>query len=381
VLEPFKSSAPFTMGVELELQLVNRRDFDLTRGAESLLAALAGSPRASAVKPEITESMIELNSAVHQEHGALEADLADIRDALCAAAAKLNIGVSGGGAHPFHRWAERRVFPAERFAELSELYGYLAKQFTVFGQHVHIGCAAGDAAVRLTHGLSRYIPQFIALSAASPYVQAEDTAFDTARLHAVSVFPLAGHMPAVESWTEFERYFERMASFGIVRSMKDFYWDIRPKPEYGTIELRVCDTPLEIETAAAIAAYAQAICAWLAEEPVSSSIADQYLVYGYNRFQASRFGYAARVVDHDAKQLVSLRDQLLATLERVRPHARKLGGERAIELLARRAHMESNGARWMREAMSRHGSLGDLVGSMCVRWSGAKDAAPTRARP
>src|SRR5690606_12768275 len=160
--------------------------------AESLLAALARSPRARNVKPEITESMIEVNSEVHTRHESLLRDLIEIRGELTAAAERLNIGIAGGGAHPSHPWAEPRPFPTERFSALSELYGYLAKQFTVFGQHIHIGCASGDAAIRLTQQLARYVPHFIALAAASPFAQGEDTAFDSSRLHAVSVFPLSG---------------------------------------------------------------------------------------------------------------------------------------------------------------------------------------------
>jgi carboxylate-amine ligase len=217
------------------------------------------------------------------------------------------------------------------------------------------------------------VPQFIVLAASSPFSQGVDTAFATSRLHAVSAFPLSGHMPAVETWHAFEAYFERMASFGIVRSMKDFYWDVRPKPEYGTIEIRVCDTPLDIETAAAIAAFAQALCAWLGQDTATHDFADQYHVYDYNRFQACRFGYGAEVVDVQSRTLVPLREQLLQTLEAVLPQARSLGSEAAIALLRERARSQSNGARWMREAMQRYGSLADVVRDMCAYWAHAKD--------
>lgn len=386
MLNPFCAGEALTMGVELELQLVNLRDFDLTRGAESLLAALAKSPRADCIKPEITESMIEVNSAVHTSYRALLRDLDDIRAEICAAAEKLNIGVAGGGAHPFHHWAERRIFPTERFSAISELYGYLAKQFTVFGQHVHIGCASGDAAVQLIHKLAAYVPQFIALAASSPFSQGADTAYASSRLHAVSAFPLSGHMPPVTTYAQFERYFDHMASFGIVRSMKDFYWDIRPKPEYGTLEIRVCDTPLDIETAAAIGAFAQALCAWLAEQPCASAWEDEYHVYGYNRFQACRFGFDAEVVEVGSKHLVPLREQILKALDAVASHAHDLGSSEAIALLRERTAAANNGARWMRDSLVREGSLADVVRDMCGLWArpaldagagnGASEATP-----
>ncbi len=247
---PFKLSQPLTLGIELELQIVNSRDYNLTRGASDLLGALAKSKHPGDIKPEITESMIEMSSSVHERHVKLVAELRTMRDAVAAAARKLNLGIAGGGTHPFQRWNDRRIYDTERFNHLAGLYGYLAKQFTVFGQHIHVGCADGDEAVYLTHALSRYVPHFIALAASSPFQQGEDTLFDSSRLSVVNAFPLSGTMPLVRSWEEFEAYFSRMQGFGIVKSMKDFYWDIRPKPEFGTVEIRVCDTPLSVDRAA-----------------------------------------------------------------------------------------------------------------------------------
>ncbi len=374
MLPAFRAGVAFTIGVELELQLVNLRDFDLTRGAESVLAALARSPHARNVKPEITESMIELNSDVHLRHADLLRDLSAIRDALRAAADKLNIGVAGGGAHPFHHWAERRIFPTERFSALSELYGYLAKQFTVFGQHIHVGCASADAAIRLTHELARFVPHFIALAAASPFSQGEDTAFASSRLHAVSAFPLSGQMPRVPDWAAFEDYFARMARFGIVRSMKDLYWDVRPKPEFGTIEIRVCDTPLDVEMAAAIAAFAQTLCAWLTEQPAAERAEHSY-VHDYNRFQACRFGFGAQIADIESGRSLDLRSRILATLDTLAPWAQRLGSEQALALLRARAAADLNDAQWMRNRNVRDGALPDVVRAMCERWAGRE---PTR---
>ena len=293
----FRQSEALTFGVELELMVLNTRDFNLARGAHDLLDRLAKVKHPGEVKPEITESMIEVNSSVHRRYDALRDELRLTRDAIVNEAGKLNLAIAGGGAHPFHKWSERRIFDTERFNRVSELYGYLAKQFTVFGQHIHIGVENGDDAVYLTHHLARYIPHFIALSAASPYYQGEDTSFETSRLHAVSAFPLAGHLPEVATWAEFNGYFEAMAGYGIVTSMKDFYWDIRPKPEYGTVEIRICDTPLTVDVAAQLAAYAQSLAADLLRERRRGSIAPLYLVYGHNRFQASRFGYQAKLAD------------------------------------------------------------------------------------
>src|SRR5690349_16752383 len=124
----FKASDPLTFGIELELMVLNTHDYNLARGATDLLARLGKVKLEGEVKPEITESMIELNSAVHRQYGDLIAELARTRDAVVGAADKLNLAIAGGGAHPFHKWSERRIAPGERFAHVSNLYGYLAKQ-------------------------------------------------------------------------------------------------------------------------------------------------------------------------------------------------------------------------------------------------------------
>jgi carboxylate-amine ligase len=364
----FAASGALSMGVELELMVLNTHEYNLVRGAPDLLARLEKVDLAGEVKPEITESMIEINSAVNTRYDELLAELVRVRDAIVIAAERLNVAVAGGGSHPFHKWKEQRIFPTERFQRVSALYGYLAKQFTVFGQHIHIGVASGDDAVYLTHRLARYIPHFIALSASSPFSQGEDTSFETSRLHAVSAFPLSGQMPPVKTWAEFNRYFDEMKGYGIVASMKDFYWDIRPKPEYGTVEIRICDTPLTVETAAQLAAYAQTLAADLLRNRRDEAVEQVYRVYGYNRFQACRFGYEGELVDPFKQRHISVRDDLLETLERLAPAAAELGTAVPLMSLAGLAARQVNDSRWLRERFQEAKSLDDVVRLQAARW-------------
>ena len=161
--------------------------------------------------------MIEINSAVHERYPDAARRAARAR-ATCwpAHARKMNVAIAGGGTHPFQKWSERKIYPTERFLSVSEKYGFLAKQFTVFGQHIHIGCASADDAMYLNHALIRYVPHFIALAASSPFYQGVDTAFDSSRLSVVNAFPLSGTMPFVRDWAEFNRYYDRMFDLGIV---------------------------------------------------------------------------------------------------------------------------------------------------------------------
>ena len=376
----FTPSQPFTVGVELELQLLHAREGTLSRDAPDLIALLHRKSDGEArFKPEITESMIELNSSVHHQHATLVQELRELRTRTVQAADQLNIAVSGGGAHPFALWRERHIYPTDRFLQVSRLYGYLAKQFTVFGQHVHVGVGSGDLAIELTQRLLPYIPHFIALSAASPFAQGEDTAFETSRLHAVAMFPLSGHMPRLKDWNDFNTYFGEMQSYGIVESIKDFYWDIRPKPEYGTVEVRIFDTPLTVEMAAALGALVQTLAVHLLNsdaekaKPVGDLASTR--VYGYNRFQACRFGFDAQianpVADPHTKQSYRLGENLLELLARLMPVAAQMGTVRPLLMLQELTMAQQNGASWMRAMQAQTGDMRETVIQQAELFRGA----------
>ena len=368
----FKSSSALTFGVELELMLVNTRDFNLAPDADDLLRRCTRDAPQGELKPELTQSMIEINTSVHERYPELLAELRGTRNVLAGHARKMNVALAGGGTHPFQKWSDRKIYPNERFLSVSEKYGFLAKQFTVFGQHVHIGCASADDAIYLTHALIRYVPHFIALAASSPFYQGVDTAFDSSRLSVVNAFPLSGTMPLVRSWVEFNRYYDRMYDLGIVKSMKDFYWDIRPKPEYGTVEIRVCDTPLTVDRAAQIAAFAQALARWLWEERPIDVSADIYITHSYNRFQACRHGFSGTLIDAKTGVSRPLGDDLRDTLEALVPHAQMLGSQDALEALDAMAD-EGNDAAWLRQTFADTSTLTDVVRRQSERWM-ASDA-------
>lgn len=353
------------------MQLLSTNDYDLTPQADDLLRVLKKHTGTWDVKSEATLGMIEIGTSIQHAHGPLLAELHDIRQQLADGAHMLNIGIAGGGTHPYQQWSAQRIYPGDRALYMSALYGYLAKQFTIFGQHVHVGCESGEIALWLLHALSRYVPQFIALSASSPFVQGVDTQFDSARLNSVFAFPLSGRAPFCLTWDDFGHYFDKMVSTGVVHSMKDFYWDIRPKPEFGTIELRVCDTPLAVDKAAALAAYLQSICRYLLTEKPFEPEEDDYLVYTFNRFQACRFGLDGIVIDPKTKQPHKLRDDILRTLNRVDEHALDLKAVDGTNLI-REILFKGNDATELRRRRESGLPLPALVESAAEEWMGTK---------
>jgi glutamate---cysteine ligase / carboxylate-amine ligase len=298
--------------------------------------------------------------------------LKELRAALVNGGRRLNIDIAGGGAHPFQNWSEQRITPSDRFNELHRKYGYLAKTFTVFGQHIHIGVANGDDAMYLTHGFARFVPHFIALSAASPFYQGVDTAFDSSRSNVVRAFPLAGTAPPVTRWADFEAYYADLKRIGIIGSIKDFYWDIRPKPEYGTVEIRVCDTPLTIEHAALLGCYAQLLARWLLTERPYHIDQNFYLLYQHNRFAASRYGLDGEIALQEGGEGGTSKTTIFVDmLERMRDlqrYAQNEAEQLALRRLRYMAYGRHNDAIWLRQTYKQRGSLSDVMRLSSQLW-------------
>ncbi|AOY92350.1 glutamate--cysteine ligase [Cupriavidus sp. USMAA2-4] len=368
-LESFTHSEALTFGVELELQLVNRHDYDLAPFAPDLLRALKGARHEGDIKPEISPSMIEISTGICHSYAQALDELGTMRDLMVEASHALNLGICGGGTHPFQQWSERTISDSPRYRYISELYGYLAKQFTVFGQHVHIGCPSADESLYLLHAIGRYVPHFIALAASSPYVQGVDTGFASARLNSVSAFPMSGRAPFVLTWDAFTAYFNKMHATGVIESMKDFYWDIRPKPEFGTIEVRVMDTPLTVRQACDIAAYIQALARYLLLARPFMPQEDDYLVYTFNRFQACRFGLEGEYVHPNELTRVPIADHILSICDALVPHAEALGSLEALANIRALAASRSGDQRWLRRTYAESRSLRDTVRQSCDSWA------------
>ena len=365
----FKRSDALTLGVELELQLLSRRDFDLTRGATDLLGAMRYDGRFGDIKLEITESMIEVSTQARARVDEIGADLEGLCRTLVSQCAQNNIAICGGGTHPFHRWPDRRICPSERFDAFYHRYGYLAKQFTVFGQHIHVGCASGDDAIWLTQALGAYVPLFIALSASSPFVDGVDTFFQSARLNAVSAFPLSGQCPELRDWADFVDHFAFLKACGIVGSIKDLYWDVRPKPEFGTVEIRVCDTPLGVGTATRLAALAQCVARFLLRTRPAFDARRQLFVARYNKFQACRYGFDAQLSDPIGQCQTPLDRVLLDLLDKIADDADALGCRHWIDAIRPDVEARTTDADWLRERAALRRNLNDVVRDAAHRFA------------
>ncbi|XTZ39508.1 YbdK family carboxylate-amine ligase [Salmonella enterica] len=368
-LPDFHVSAPFTLGIELELQVVNPPGYDLSQDSSPLIEAVKQHISAGEVKHDITESMLEIATGVCHDINQAAHQFSAMQHTILQTAAEHHVQICGGGTHPFQKWQRQLVCEDERYQRTLEMFGYLVQQATVFGQHVHIGCQSGDDAIYLLHGLSRFVPHFIALGAASPYMQGTDTRFASSRLNIFSAFPDNGHAPWVSSWQEFQGLFRRLSYTSMIESIKDLHWDIRPSPHFGTVEVRVMDTPLTLTHAINIAGFIQALSHWLlAQRPFKFQERD-YLLYKFNRFQACRFGLQGILTDVHTGEQRTIAEDMKYLLDKLAPWADKLKATSALDALVNEVNRGKSEAQLMRDFVANGGSLIGLVQKHTEIWA------------
>ncbi|UCH16437.1 MAG: glutamate--cysteine ligase [Burkholderiales bacterium] len=373
-LPAFAECRPFALGIELELQIVNRHDYDLAPQAPDLLRALQRSALPGRFAGRSTRFSVELATEICSGHAEALAHLRELRDALCQAADRIDVGICGGGTHLFNARPAVPRGPGPPPRTLAQLWPELGRQSALFGQHVHIGCPGPDQALVLMQGLGRFVPHLIALAASSPYEGGVNGGFDSLRQRTLSAFPLVGRAPFVLRWSEFEADFDRKALTGVVEGLDDVHWDLCPQPATGAIELRVLDAPLTVEKAAALAAYVQCLARWLRiERPFDKLLepgAFDDVVYVFNRFQACRLGLDATFVDPSTHERRTLRDDVKASFDALELHAMELRAEDAIRFLRFELAEGGNDAAWIRNGVAREGLLAEVVRQQCVRFEG-----------
>ncbi|KGP63255.1 gamma-glutamyl ligase [Legionella norrlandica] len=364
----FKKSNVVSIGTELEFQIIDRNSLSLISRSKELMRVLQNMSYHTQIKPEITQSMIEINSSIHDSAKKMYDELLELQTILVETAASIDVNFCGGGTHPFQQWIMQKIFPSKRFKKKFNQYRYLSKRATVFGQHVHVGCATGDDAIYLIHAFARYVPHLIAISASSPFYQGINTNYCSSRSTIFNAFPLSGVIPYLKNWSEFSDYYYKMRHWGIIESMKDVYWDIRPKPEFGTIEIRVCDTPLTLKKSILITAYIQALALYLLEEKPIQLSHNLYYVYNYNRFQASRYGLDGELIIADNNKHVSIREDIIETIKIIEEYANRLGNSEYINELYDEIINKQNDSVILKKIYKQFNSFTKLVAMQCEIW-------------
>jgi carboxylate-amine ligase len=379
---PFSSSPRSSLGVEWELELVDLETRELAGGdaASEILAELGAGhggehPKA---KHELLESCIEIITGVCGSVAEAEADLQATLDEVCAAAAKRGLGVMCSGTHPFTDWATQRISPNPRYAKLVEDMQWLARRLQIFGVHVHVGVRSPDKAIPIVNALTAYIPHFLALSASSPFWMGADTGLASARSKVFEGLPTAGLPYQLSGWDDFEDFMETLISAQTISTIREVWWDVRPHPQFGTVELRICDglpTLREISWAAALSQCLVEILNGQLDKGYTLPTPKGWTVRE-NKWRAARYGVDAEIILDDSGRTAPLRDAFCELVDDLTPIADRLD---CTEELLRAKEILDLGPSYARQRAVAEKNGGDLRAVVDALIAEMRDNAPGRA--
>ncbi|MCH8023087.1 MAG: glutamate--cysteine ligase [Candidatus Marinimicrobia bacterium] len=320
----FHSSQGPTIGVESELWLVDTAGWDLTSGAPAILKEFPGDPT---VKGELLESIIEINTGICADIGQVRSDLQDRVQAVTKVAAGQGMALISMATHPFARWTDAHVSRSKRYQDFLQRMQFPVRRLLICGLHVHIGVESGEKAVAIVSGLLRYIPHFIGLSANSPFWDGAETGLASTRTKIFEGMPNAGLPPRLTNYSEFQRFMRTLQRAQAIESIREVWWDIRPHPGFGTVEVRVFDAVPTIDAMVSLAALTQCLVVALSalyDDGQQLELLSEWIVRE-NKWRATRYGMDADIIVDDEGRQQALRSSVLEMLERLEPYAQELG--------------------------------------------------------
>jgi carboxylate-amine ligase len=331
---PHPSGAAYTVGIEEEVMLLLPHDWSLAQQIDRVLEAL--EPELAAhVTAETHKSALELATGVHETVASATAELHSLRAALEHELSLLGLAAASAGTHPFTVWHETVVSGGSRYQAVYGSMRELARREPTFGLHVHIGVPDPEAAIELANSMRGHLPMLLALSANSPFWQGRNTGFASARTPLFQAFPRVGIPRAFGSYAEYVAAVDLLIRCDAFDEPTFLWWDVRPQPRFGTVEIRIMDAQTTVGETAALTALVQSIARLEVEQgflPFSQLDAPEVL--DENRFLAARDGVAAELIDVEAERRTPVPELLEPLLTACLPHARELGCERELRRVA-----------------------------------------------
>jgi carboxylate-amine ligase len=294
------------------------------------------------------------------------ADLTRTIEQVAPLAEARGLGLMCSGSHPITNWQTQQISDDPRYVKLIDDMQWLARRMQIFGVHVHVGVRSQDKVMPIVNALSQYIPHILALTASSPYWMGLDTGLASMRSKVFEMLPTAGLPYQLEDWSEFESYMETLLSTGTIASIKEVWWDIRPHPSYGTVELRIADGIPTLYEVGMVAALAQCLV-----DKLDAELDQGYVlpmprgwVVRENKWRAARFGLDADIIVGENDTVVPLRESLEELVHDLGPVAERLG---CTDELARVGQVLETGASYQRQrevALASGGDLSAVVDSL-----------------
>lgn len=331
----FGKGEPYTLGVEEEYMLLDPETWDLVQHIDSVLAAVADTEHEGRIDAELMQSVLEVTTPVCRTAGDVHRALTQLRTFVAGIAREQGCRFGSAGTHPFSLFERQRITARDRYHQLVDQLQYVARRELIFGMHVHCAVDDPEKAIQVMNGLLVHLPQLLALSASSPFWRGEPTGLSSSRQMVFAAFPRSGPPPRFADYADFAEVVGQLERTGCIADYTHIWWDIRPHPRLGTLEMRVCDAVTRLEDVVAIAAFYQAIVKLYCEQVDAGKPIPSWhrMLTTENKWLAARYGLEAPVMDlaTGRRNRVPLAQLIRRTLRDVEPHARELGSERELE--------------------------------------------------
>jgi glutamate---cysteine ligase / carboxylate-amine ligase len=299
-----------TVGVEEELWILDGDTLELTPGVRALVAAAERRTLPGVLKTELHASVVELTSEVAESPDDALDNIAVLRRTAAEIAHANGFAVAAAGSHPTSRPEQQQIAPDPRYREFVEYAGPSAKRQGVSGLHVHVGMPSADDCFRVLETILPWLPLVLALSANSPYLAGEETGMRSVRAEVLGFLPRAGAPPALRSYAEWESFVEHMVATGLASTHTSFWWDVRPNPQFGTLEIRAPDQSTSLERTRAFVRLLHALCAWALDAPARPYEPSERGIYAQNRWAAARFGPHGKLIHPDRPEALAVPELL-----------------------------------------------------------------------
>ena len=358
-----------TIGVEIELQLVDADSMALTSGIDKVLERLPAGLREQ-IKPELMQCYLEINTVVCRTVREAGTDLQTKLEDLQRVTDALGIRLLWAATHPFSSWRDQDITVNDRYFRLVELMQDVARQLVTFGLHIHVGVDTGDKAVMVCDRMLRHLPLLLALSSNSPFWDGRRTGLHSNRSLVMQDLPTAGLPRQMRNWSEYVWLINHLVDTGFINTIREIWWDIRPHHNFGTVEIRVCDMPADLNSVLALTAMAQCLVVAISNQIDEGTFQSEYhpFMVRQNKWRATRYGGDAQLVNNTDYKLYSVKEMTENLIQKLRPTAVQLdcvdelnsalnladrtGASQQLEIFEKTESLEEV----VRQMLDRHGS-------------------------
>jgi carboxylate-amine ligase len=364
----------YTLGVEEELMIVDAETLDLANSIEGLLADLDGHEIEGEVKPELMESVCEIATTPCPDAATVGRQLDGLRTLTMDAAAGRGLAIGAAGTHPFAMWEDQRIVSRPRYRELVAGLQWVARQELIFGIHVHVGVDDPDKAIHIANGMRVHLPILLALSANSPFWRADATGLLSTRTPIFRAFPRVGIPPRYDDYDDWVRRIEFMVASKVIPDYTYLWYDVRPHPKFGTVEVRVMDSQTRLEHTLGLAALVQAMAKELGEHFEAGKRLSHYPfeMLDENKWLSARHGLDGELVDLPSRDRVATKALARRLVDRLRGHAEDLGSGDELGAIDDLIEHGNGGARQL-VVYAANSDLREVVGEIVAKTAVSSD--------